>query len=989
MKTHPIPIGIWWPILMLLGGAAVAVEEQPAKIPEVPIVRPVTREITDHEDFTGRSEASVRVDVRPRVSGYVLKAPFREGSAVKEGDLLFEIDPRIYRAGCDEAEAAVKLAAAQLQVAENNLKSARMQLAQKVISQEEFDNHVSKREEAAARVAIAKARLEAARLNLEATRVAAPIYGQIGRRLVDPGNLVKADETILATITRHDPLQVYFDLDERTYLRLVQSMKEGKRKEEALPVAIALSDEKGFPHRGLVNLIENQLNPDTGAVRVRAALPNKDGRLLPGMFVRVRLTMGEPRKVLVIPERAIIVEEGARFVYVVNAKDTLELREVTLGQQLDGQRVVTRGLQAEDRIVVERLQRLRAGMIVRPVEEEKPARPQESSSKDESRSLAPARGQPGPIVLVRAVYPGASAQVVAECIAAPIEQQVQGVEKLLHMRSQCTNNGTYTLALTFARGADINAMQVLVQNRVNLALPVLPNEVKSSGVSVQADAPDVQMIVNLSSPDDRLDDLFLSNYAQIQIEDELARLPDVGAVTLIGRYDSSLRIWLDMEKLAALNLSIAEVVRALEEQNLPIAAGRSGPRDADKKKGREITLNLLGRLMDMETLAEVILKRGREGRTIRLKDVANIEFDGRRKSQASFNGKSVVALVIHPRQGFQPGKLRAALQQRVADLRKRLPHGLDLAIPFDFTANIENPDRPANREYLLIDIDVPVGLSEERLHRMLQRSEALLGRLPGVQEVQLLSENPFDLFSSGPCLLIGLTPVEKRKAKRAEMAQAIREQLDEIKEMTVRLRDPAGSNRLPRFSYPIDLAVHGPEAAQVRKFARMLSERLGRSKSLADVWMNPNATLHLQRIIDIDGERARQRGVSLADITNTLQAYSGSLYIGDFTRFGRHWRMELSPGGDSKDWGEDVRKLKIRNARGDMVPLADFLKTREAEQPPALDLLDSQPMVEIAANLASGVTREQAVKLCEKVAQEVRKELRISAEYRLTWLLPG
>src|ERR1700751_4238663 len=181
-----------------------------------------------------------------------------------------------------------------------------------------------------------------------------------------------------------------------------------------------------------------------------------------------------------------------------------------------------------------------------------------------------------PTVEVFAVYPGANAQVVADTVAAPIEQQVNGVEDMLYMSSQCTNDGTYTLTVTFQNGVDLNMAQVLVQNRVSLAQPILPDLVKRRGVTVKKKSPSVLMIVNLYSPDNSRDNLYLSNYATIQLKDELSRLNGVGDITYIGERDYSMRLWLDPEKMASRSLTASDVVKAIEQQNTQVAAGQLG-----------------------------------------------------------------------------------------------------------------------------------------------------------------------------------------------------------------------------------------------------------------------------------------------------------------------------------------------------------------------------------------------------------------------------
>src|SRR4051795_8837090 len=225
-----------------------------------------------------------------------------------------------------------------------------------------------------------------------------------------------------------------------------------------------------------------------------------------------------------------------------------------------------------------------------------------------------------PTVEVSAIYPGANANIVSDTIAAPIEQQVNGVEDMLYMSSTCGNDGSYTLTVTFKPGTDLNIAQVLVQNRVYLAQPVLPDLVKRRGVTVKKKAPNVLMIVNLYSPKDaaeKRDSLYLSNYATIQLRDELARLEGVGDITFLGQRDYSMRLWLDPEKMAFRNLAASDVTRAIEQQNVQVAAGQLGQPPVPQGQAFQYSLTTKGRLAEAGEFEDMILKSDAEGRIVR------------------------------------------------------------------------------------------------------------------------------------------------------------------------------------------------------------------------------------------------------------------------------------------------------------------------------------------------------------------------------------
>jgi multidrug efflux pump len=291
-----------------------------------------------------------------------------------------------------------------------------------------------------------------------------------------------------------------------------------------------------------------------------------------------------------------------------------------------------------------------------------------------------------PTVRVSCTYPGASAQVVADTVAAPIEQQVNGVEDMLYMSSQCSNDGTYALTVTFKVGVNLNMAQVLVQNRVALALPTLPDVVKQIGVTTMKRSPDLMLIVNLFSPDGRYDQLYLSNYALIQIRDELSRLEGVGDAMIFGQRDYSMRVWLDPARMASRDLTAGDVVRALREQNVQVAAGQIGQQPAAQGVDFQYTMTTLGRLTEPEQFEEIIIKFGDRGQITRLRDIARIDLGARNQDVGSYlDGKPSAGVGVFQLPGSNALATAELVKAKMEELKGRFPEGVDYRIHYDTT----------------------------------------------------------------------------------------------------------------------------------------------------------------------------------------------------------------------------------------------------------------------------------------------------------------
>jgi RND family efflux transporter MFP subunit len=350
----------------------------------------LAREVSDYQVFTSRTQAVQSVDVKARVTGYLKKFDFKDGDEVKEGQILFEIDDRPYKAALDKAKADLEVASAALvkNQAFYNIGLSVQKQDKSAISEQEIDRRKGVRDESAGTVKQAQAALELAQLNFDWCKVSAPISGRINQHFVDAGNLVTQDVTTLTNIVSLKPIWAYFDADQNTVDHYQRLVKEGKLKAvraSEIPVKMGLGADKGFPIDGAIDFISNQLDPNTGSVRIRAVFPNADGRLVAGLFTRIKVPMSALHEALLVSDRAIGTDQGQRFVLAVNDKKEVEYRQVDVGQIHDRLREVMRFrtitepgaegkdvakqievLKPTDRVIVNGLQRVRPGVKVDP-----------------------------------------------------------------------------------------------------------------------------------------------------------------------------------------------------------------------------------------------------------------------------------------------------------------------------------------------------------------------------------------------------------------------------------------------------------------------------------------------------------------------------------------------------------------------------------------------------------------------------------------------
>jgi RND family efflux transporter MFP subunit len=333
------------------------------------------RDVKEWDEFTGRLEAVDAVEIKPRVSGYIQRVTFPEGKEVHKGEILFEIDPRPYQADLDRAQAQLEQARTGKDLATREVERARKLVDAQAISREEFDSRTSAESQGVAEVRAAEAAVETAKLNLGWTKVRSPIAGRVSNAMVTQGNLVQSgsDPTLLTTVVSLDPIYVYFEGDEQTYLKYNQLARAGTRpssRDVRNPIYMGLANEAGsFPHKGYVDFVDNRVNPQTGTIRARGVFSNKDRIFTPGLFAHLKLVGSGTYSAILVQDRAVGTDQDKKFVLVLKPDTTVEYRTVELGRTIEGLRVIDSGLKAGERVVVNGLQRVRPGMKVKATEE--------------------------------------------------------------------------------------------------------------------------------------------------------------------------------------------------------------------------------------------------------------------------------------------------------------------------------------------------------------------------------------------------------------------------------------------------------------------------------------------------------------------------------------------------------------------------------------------------------------------------------------------
>ncbi len=614
---------------------------------------------------------------------------------------------------------------AQLDYAEKQLIRYSNLLEQKATSQENVDNWRYQRDSAQANLQAAEAARDLSKLNLSYTEITAPFDGRIDRRLQDPGNLVGSGQnTVLAEVNQIDPIYVYFTISDLDLARLMREAHwtPGQADAKKWPVFAGLTSEEGYPHQGRLDFASISLTPTTGTLLLRGIFSNPDGKILPGLYARVRVPV-KKGPALLVPQEAIGYDQRGSYVLIVNEQNVVQRVSVRTGTLVDHLQVVEEGLTGKEWVVIKGLQKAVPGRQVTPEQEgvQTPGigSPQSSDQRKATAVISrffierpifanvialvtviiglvflyrlPVAQYPQivpPTIQVTTRYPGASADVVAATIGVPIEQAVNGVEDSIYMSSTSSSDGSYSLTITFDIGTDLNTSLALVQNLVNSALAQLPGGVQQQGVTVRKVSPNILLVVSLYSEDDRFEEIFLSNYAVINLQNPLARLPGVGQVVVRGAGSYSMRVWLDPKRLQTFGITTADVLAAIQSQNVQVVAGQLGAPPVPKDQSFQFTISAPSRLSEASEFQDIIIRTaaGQAPQIVRLRDIARVDLSQQSFSNFSrFTGHKAALIPIFALPDANAIAVADGVYKAMAEMSKQFPEGLKYGIRYDTT----------------------------------------------------------------------------------------------------------------------------------------------------------------------------------------------------------------------------------------------------------------------------------------------------------------
>jgi multidrug efflux pump subunit AcrB len=585
-------------------------------------------------------------------------------------------------------------------------------------------------------------------------------------------------------------------------------------------------------------------------------------------------------------------------------------------------------------------------------------------------------------IVVEAVYPGADARTVADTVAAPFEQQVNGIENLLSMSSLSTNDGRYRLQLEFATGSNLDTAQVLVQNRITLAIPVLPQLVQQEGVQIRKKSSEPLLLIGLTSPGDRHDDVYLGNYATNPIKDELARVPGISDISLIGKRNVRVQVLLDADKLEKHQLTAEQMVDALSPASLigqPPAL-----------HGPPLTITMPGSVTEPKHIEKVILKAFPNGEILRLCDVARVELTRNETgdSSATLNGHPAVVLSLYPISGTSPLQVSQAVADKVAELRAHLPDGIRLETIFDFAPSVDSKHPPTSSEHLVIDVGLAENTTAKRASQVLERAAEVVQHLSGVQDVLTLSEHPFSFPSEGSCLIVRLSSTKQHESDRQLTANAVRDKLQsQFPDATFRISLPSLSSGFPVYGFPIDMVIENRGELDDEEFFKRLDALSGamtQSAKFMDVMVGTGPRLVSSLHFEIDRVKCTALEVDVNTAFKTVQAAIGPGVVSPINKFDSKWSfgIRLSPAILAS--APDLVKLQVKNQKGQIIPLATVISVRQVTSPMVIARHNLYRSERITANRAAEVSLNEARSLCEHLAaQELEPQ-----QLKLVWRTP-
>jgi multidrug efflux pump subunit AcrB len=577
-----------------------------------------------------------------------------------------------------------------------------------------------------------------------------------------------------------------------------------------------------------------------------------------------------------------------------------------------------------------------------------------------------------PVLTVEALYPGASAAEVRDSLAALLEPQVTGIERLTQMRSAAAADGTYLLELSFQRGVDLNQARLLLQNRVALAVPAMPSSVSASGLTVRTKRPGLIAILTLSSLDRSQDAQHLRDFVDHTLRPELTRIPSIDHVAPFGGLGLRCRIWPDSQKMNSLGVRLLDVARAVDGQN-----DSDAPRKlAGSKPETEITLPLLahvtGGSASVEEIANRTIKVTADNRVIHVRNVARVQWRDGPWSDATLNGTPVIAIGVHPTREARPREVSLALRERLSELKSKLPPRSRLELDFDFAPNIEAPEDSTTPHYLLLDLHTPDSSSTEGILRILNRCETILKGLDGVQATLALTQPIFDHGSFPASVLIRLSASWSERSNREVLIAMIRARLTgTLPDTLIRLRDLAGNSRLPSCTYPLDVAVVDTENRgydELQALAERLALKLGQSGEITDA-MASRGSIPLEALeLELDLNKAMPLGVAESEVIRILQDYFS--HVDSELNLGPGFsRLTAGPIAAHRE-AERLSQLKVRGSDGGMVPFMSVARVRQIQYARSFERMDGLPMVRITAESLPGVSPKAARARCERVIKD-------------------